>query len=139
MPTAERVVYADSSALVKLVVRERWSTDLAVFLNGEADRLVSSALAEVEVTRGVRVAGGGPEAEEEALEMLEACSLVEIERGVIEDARRLAGPSLGTLDSIHAASAVRSGASVLVTYDRQLGRAARALGLRVEAPGAALE
>lgn len=136
MPTAERAVYADSSALVKLVMREQWSTDLAVFLNDEAHRLVSSALAEVEVIRGVRVAKGGPEAEEEAFEMLRACTLVEVDRGVIEEARRLAGPSLGTLDAIHAASAVRAGTSLLVTYDRQLGRAARALGLRVEAPGA---
>ena len=136
MPNAERAIYADSSALVKLVVRERWSTDLAVFLNAEADRLVSSALAEVEVIRGVRVAEAGEEAEDEALAMLRACSLVEMDRGIIEEARRIAGPYLGTLDAIHAASAVRSGTSVLVTYDRQLGRAARHLGLRVEAPGA---
>lgn len=136
MPAAERAVYADSSALVKLVVREQWSTDLAVFLNAEAGQLVSSALAEVEVIRGVRVADGGPDAEEEALELLRACSLVELDRAIIEEARRLAGPFLGTLDAVHAASAVRSGATLLVTYDRQLGRAARALGLRVAAPGA---
>jgi uncharacterized protein len=134
---AERLVYADSSALVKLVVREKWSTNLAVFLNVEADQLVSSALAEVEVLRGVRVAKGGADAEDEAMEMLRTCSLVEVDRGVIDEARRLAGVALGTLDAIHAASAVRSGASVVVTYDRQLGRAARSLGLRVEAPGAA--
>jgi predicted nucleic acid-binding protein len=136
VPNADRAVYVDSSALVKLVVRERWSTDLAVFLNAEADRLVSSVLAEVEVIRGVRVAQGGEEAEEEAHTMLRTCSLVEVDRGIVEDARRIAGPSLGTLDAIHAASAVRSGTSLLVTYDRQLGRAARALGMRVEAPGA---
>lgn len=137
MPTAERILYADSSALVKLVVRERWSTDLAVFLNAGADRIVSSVLAEVEVIRGVRVAEGGLEAEEEALELLDGCSLIDVDRGVLEEARRLAGPSLGALDAIHAASAVRSGAAVLVTYDRRLGRAARSLGLRAAAPGAA--
>lgn len=136
MPTAERLVYADSSALVKLVVRESWSTNLAVFLNDEADHIVSSALAEVEVIRGVRVAEGGPEAEEEALEMLRSCSLVEIDRGVIEGARRHAGPALGSLDSVHLASALTVNPTCLVTYDRQLGRAARELGLRVEAPGA---
>ena len=137
MPTAERTVYADSSALVKLVVRERWSADLAVFLNLEADQLVSSALSEVEVVRGVRVANGGVEGEEGALELLGACALIDVDRAILEDARRLSGPALGTLDAIHAASAVRSGAPTLVTYDRQLGRAARGLGLRVEAPGAA--
>lgn len=136
MPTAERVVYADSSALVKLVVRERWSTNLAVFLNAEADRIVSSALAEVEVIRGVRVAEGGPDAEEEAFEMLRGCSLVEIDRAVIEEARRHADVTLGSLDWVHLASALLLDPTCLVTYDRQLGRAARELGLRVEAPGA---
>ncbi len=136
MPTAERVVYADSSALVKLVVREQWSTELARFLNGEADRLVSSALAQVEVVRGVRIADAGVEGEEEALEMLATCVLLDVDRDTLDDARRLAGPTLGTLDAIHLASAARSGATTLVTYDRQLGRAARELGMRVEAPGA---
>jgi len=85
VPTAERVVYADSSALVKLVVREQWSIDLARFLNGEADRLVSSALAEVEVVRGVRVAEAGVEGEEEALGMLdEYLSVVEVVPGKSE-------------------------------------------------------
>ena len=137
MPTAERVVYADSSALVKLVVREQWSIDLARFLNGEADRLVSSALAEVEVVRGVRVAEAGVEGEEEALGMLASCALLDVDRDTLEEARRLAGPTLGALDAIHLASVLRSGATTLVTYDRQLGRAARELGMRVEAPGAA--
>jgi len=137
VPTAERVVYADSSALVKLVVREQWSIDLARFLNGEADRLVSSALAEVEVVRGVRVAEAGVEGEEEALEMLASCALLDVDRDTLEEARRLAGPTLGALDAIHLASVLRSGATTLVTYDRQLGRAARELGMRVEAPGAA--
>lgn len=136
MPTAERLVYADSSALVKLVVREQWSTDLASFLNRAADRVVSSALAEVEVIRGVRVAEAGPEGEEEALELLDACALLDVDRDTLEDARHLAGPSLGTLDAIHLAAARRSGAETLVTYDRQLGRAARELGFQVEAPGA---
>ncbi len=136
MPTAERVVYADSSALVKLVVREQWSTELARFLNGEADRLVSSALAQVEVVRGVRIADAGVEGEEEALEMLATCVLLDVDRDTLDDARRLAGPTLGTLDAIHLASAARSGATTLVTYDRQLGRAASELGMRVEAPGA---
>jgi len=137
VPTAERVVYADSSALVKLVVREQWSIDLARFLNGEADRLVSSALAEVEVVRGVRVAEAGVEGEEEALEILASCALLDVDRDTLEEARRLAGPTLGALDAIHLASVLRSGATTLVTYDRQLGRAARELGMRVEAPGAA--
>ncbi len=136
MPIAERLVYADSSALVKLVVREQWSTDLSRFLNREAGPIVSSALAEIEVIRGVRVAEAGPEGEEEARELLASCALVDIDRDVVEEARNLAGPSLGTLDAIHLASARRSGASSLVTYDRQLARAARELGIRVEAPGA---
>lgn len=136
MPTAERLVYADSSALVKLVVREQWSTDLAVFLNDAADRIASSALAAVEVLRGVRVAEAGPEGEEEARELLGSVALVDVDRDTLAEAQRIAGPALGTLDAIHLASARRSGSSTLVTYDRQLGRAARSLGMHVVAPGA---
>lgn len=136
MPRTDTVVYADSSALVKLVVRERWSTELVRFLNREAEAIVSSRLAEIEVHRGVRLAEAGTEGAEGAREMLASCVLLDVDRDVIEDARGLAGPLLGTLDAIHLASAKRSGASMLVTYDRQLGRAARELGIRVEAPGA---
>jgi len=77
------------------------------------------------------------EGEEEALEMLASCALLDVDRDTLEEARRLAGPTLGALDAIHLASVLRSGATTLVTYDRQLGRAARELGMRVEAPGAA--
>lgn len=135
-PRVDRLVYADSSALIKLVLREPWSTDLAVFLDANADRIVSSALATVEVVRGVRVAEGGPEGEDDARDLLASCSLLDVDREVLDDARALAGPTLGTLDAIHVASARRSGAELVVTYDRQLGRAAAAHGLRVAAPGA---
>ncbi len=137
MPTAERLVYADSSALVKLVIREPWSTDVARFLDREADKIVSSAVAQIEVIRGVRVAEAGIEGEEEARELLASCVLLDVDRDVVEEARALAGPALGTLDAIHLSSARRSRALSLVTYDRQLGRAARELGIRVEAPGLA--
>ncbi len=136
MPTAERLVYVDSSALVKLVVREQWSKDVARFLSREADTIVSSSVAQIEVIRGVRVAEAGVEGEEEARELLASCVLLDVDRHVVEDARTLAGPTLGTLDAIHLASARRSGAFSLVTYDRELGRAAREHGIRVEAPGA---
>ena len=48
---AERVCYVDSSAIVKLVVRERESAALRRYLRGRS--LVSSALAGVEVTRAI--------------------------------------------------------------------------------------
>ena len=48
---AERVCYVDSSAIVKLVVRENESAALWRYLRGRS--LVSSALARVEITRAV--------------------------------------------------------------------------------------
>jgi hypothetical protein len=48
----------------------------------------------------------------------------------------LSPPGLGTLDAIHLATALAIGPALeaFITYDRQLGRAAAAAGLRAEAP-----
>ncbi|HSI98254.1 MAG TPA: type II toxin-antitoxin system VapC family toxin [Gaiellaceae bacterium] len=132
---ADRLFYADSSALVKLFVREAESTALATFIPREAT-LVSSALALVEVTRTVRVAGledeieGGPES------ILDEVVLLDVDREILRRAASLASTSLRSLDAVHLSTAVTVEPEVMLAYDRGLRAAARSVGLRVEAPGA---
>jgi predicted nucleic acid-binding protein len=55
---------------------------------------------------------------------------------VLSSAASVEPPELGTLDAIHLATALPLAAELdaFVTYDRQLARAARGAGLRVESP-----
>ena len=120
---------------MKLFVREAESTALATFIPREAT-LVSSALALVEVTRTVRVAGledeieGGPES------ILDEVVLLDVDREILRRAASLASTSLRSLDAVHLSTAVTVEPEVMLAYDRGLRAAARSVGLRVEAPGA---
>lgn len=134
MPTSAEAVYLDSSALVKLVLREAESTPLTDFLLDRPWR-VSSTLAVVEVVRAVRP--HGPPAIMRAHQVLDAIDLVPMDRDVLDDAARLGPLTLRSLDAIHLAAARSLGSSVgrVVTYDRRLAMAARDVGLAVDAPG----
>lgn len=129
-------VYADASALVRLVVTEPESAALARWLPPAAD-VVTSAVSLVELTRATRPAELEDDREPDPQAVLEGCSLVDVDLVVLRQAAALASRSLRTLDSIHLATAIQVVPDVLVTYDRQLARAALAAGLRVEAPGIA--
>jgi predicted nucleic acid-binding protein len=124
--SAEEVVYLDSSALVKLVVAEAESDALVAYLAERSER-ASSALARVEVPRAVR--SHGPKAVTRARELLERISLLDV-------AAALDGDHLRSLDAIHIAAAqtVATRLATIVTYDRRMGDAAKALGLTVAAP-----
>ncbi len=97
--------------------------------------MVTSAIAAVEVARAIRVADAGDDMETALAELLDGCTIVEVDAAVIRLAAALAAPGLRTLDAVHLSSALVAGADVMFVYDRQLGRAASAAGLRVEAPG----
>lgn len=127
-------MYADSSALVKLFLREPESAALASYIPPGAV-LVSSALARVEVTRTVRVAGLEDEVEGGLDGMLDGVGLVDIDRTILGRAAALANASLRSLDAIHLATAMAVGPDAVLAYDRGLCRAARTVGLHVESPG----
>lgn len=133
MATAERILYLDASALVKLVVAERESRALAAAVT--ASRLVSSELALTEVPRAVRRASGArsPGSVER---LLRALSFIPVSRRVLARAGALEEPFLRTLDAIHVASAleVADELDVFVTYDASQARAARLAGFAVSAP-----
>ncbi len=129
------LVYLDSSALVKLVVREPESPALLGVLREHRER-VSSALALTEVPRALRRAGfGGPE-HRRAQAVLGAVALVETDRRILRTAATLEPPMLRTLDAIHLATVLALGdeLAALVTYARRLTEAARRAHVHVLAP-----
>ncbi len=133
MPTnAERTLYVDSSAIVKLVVTEDESEALRAVLAAASSR-VSCTLARVEVVRAVRKRGARVVAD--ARRVLEGFELIELDDELLDLAAELESP-LRALDAIHVAAAIEVGDQLeaLVTYDGQIIRAAEALGLPVATP-----
>jgi len=127
--------YLDSSAIVKLVVREHESDALAEFLDGKPV-LVSSALAKTEVLRALLPLG--EEAQRRAETALEAIELIAISDDVLDAAGRLPPATLRSLDAIHLATAVLLGSDLqsLLTYDRRMRATATAMGMKAASPGA---
>jgi predicted nucleic acid-binding protein len=133
---AAGVVYLDSSALVKLLVEEAESAALQSFL-ADWPRRATSAVAEVELRRAARRAGGGEELDLRAIEVLGGLHLIEVDAAIRQIAAALNPASLRSLDAIHIASALALGDSLatLVAYDARVVQAARASNLVVAAPG----
>ncbi len=136
-----RIVYLDSSAIVKRVLSEPESEPLrrrlAELATG-ANELVTSTLGWVEVSRTLRrrLAVGDVEYPGDAeSDALAGVSGYPISYETIAVARRIGGESLRTLDAIHCATATMVGAASLVSYDRRLIESASSIGIPVEAPG----
>lgn len=134
------VVYADASALVKLVRDEAESAALRTYLQG-AD-LVSSELVLTEIPRAVRrAAAREPDLPLDLLlerfgALIEAIALRPVDRSLLAGAGALTEPALRALDAIHVASAVDlDPIEAFVTYDERQAAAARLAGLRTMAPG----
>jgi predicted nucleic acid-binding protein len=130
---AERVTYLDSSAIVKLVAREPESSALRRHLRRRRP-LVSSALARTEVTRAVLPLGDA--FVRRASQVLSRFELLRVNDRVLSDAGNLLPLDVRSLDALHLATALLFGTMLrqLVTYDKRMARAARALGLRVASP-----
>jgi len=133
------VFYLDSSAILKLIVREPESAALLVFLAAE-DEHASSGLAGVEVGRALRRIDAGQQVRERAAEVLERISLIRMDEVILEEAAALEPASLRSLDAIHLASALALGneLSAVVTYDRRMAEGAILCGLETAAPTQAL-
>jgi predicted nucleic acid-binding protein len=131
--SVETAVYLDSSALVKLVVRERESRALRRYLR-QYGRRVSCALARVEVARAVRPQGAAAVAR--AAGLLQRLDLIALDDPLLDAAAALEGTSLRSLDAIHLAAASLIGGELesVVTYDVRMGAAATGLGFRVASP-----
>lgn len=125
--------YLDSSAIVKLAVRENESVQLRRYLRRRRP-LVSSSLARTEVLRALLP--GGDDAVAAGWKVLTLLDLVRVSTGVLDAAAVLLPADLRSLGAIHLATAGRLGQDLgaIVTYDERMAAAATNLGHRVVAP-----
>jgi predicted nucleic acid-binding protein len=127
--------YADTSAVIKLLVEETDSKAFAAFYDAHNDaEWVSSALLRIEVTRAVTRAM--PALLPDARDMLLAFSCIAIDDDIVEGAMNEPDRSLRSLDAIHLATAriLAPELDALVTYDDRLLRAATDAGLVTVSP-----
>jgi uncharacterized protein len=125
--------YLDSSAIVKLAVREDESAALRAYLRRRRP-LVSSSLARTEVLRALLQSG--EDAVTAGRKALARLDLVRLSAAVLDEAAALLPVELRSLDAIHLATAGRLGRDLgaIITYDQRMAEAAAALGYRVAAP-----
>jgi predicted nucleic acid-binding protein len=127
--------YLDTSALVKLVVREAESRAVTRWLGETPREPVTSDIARTELLRAVTRAT--PRRLEQARRVLASVTLMSITPAILLEAGRLQPSTLRTLDTIHLASALALDDDLesIVTYDTSLADAARFHGITVTAPG----
>lgn len=125
--------YLDSSAIVKLAVREPESLALRRYLRRRLP-LVASALARTEVLRALMPAGD--EAMSRGRSVLRRIDLVRVNDRILNAAGVLRPSGLRSLDAIHLATAQELGdeLSALVTYDDRMVTGAKQLGYRIVQP-----
>lgn len=137
-------VYLDSSALLKRVVHEPESEDVRLLLDrhvADNNVLLSSHLAWIEVGRAIRrrFDVGHVVALDHIDDAMSGVVDLPITDEVAILAERLNPNALRSLDAIHVASAMMTGAHLVVTYDERMVESAELNGLRCVAPGRASE
>lgn len=131
--SAERASYLDSSALVKLAIREPESAALRRYLRRKRP-LVTSALSRTEVARTLLPFGADAVARGD--DVLRRLDVIRINDRVLRAAGALLPLELRSLDAIHLATAMEIGVDLsrVCTYDERMAAAAVDLGLTVVAP-----
>jgi uncharacterized protein len=127
--------YADTSAVIKLLVEETNSNAFAAFYDAHSEaEWASSALLRIEVIRAV--ARARPALLPAARDMLLAFSYVAIDDEVVEGAMNEPDRSLRSPDAIHLATAriLAPDLDALATYDDCLLKAATDAGLVTVSP-----
>jgi predicted nucleic acid-binding protein len=129
-------VYLDTSALAKLVIRERETGPLRRWLGRRPDPVATSDLARTELLRATRRAA--PDRMPQARAVLASVDLIRVSTEICESAAMIEPKALRSLDAVHLASALALGddLDVVVCYDQRLIDASVALGLRTASPGA---
>jgi uncharacterized protein len=127
-------VYVESSAAAKLLVEEPESAALAARLDAwvaEGWAITSSLVLETELRR---LAQRLQLEQERVSDLLDRFDLIEPDGRTYRTAGLLPGERVRSLDALHVAAALQGGCERLVTSAARLGDAARAAGLRIEAP-----
>ena len=126
--------YLDSSVGIRILLGH--SPDAARWFDSvnssTTDQAMSYRILGTEMTRTLRRLGEPLELRHQVLDYV---ATVPLDHAVLQEAEAII-PHLKTLDAIHVASALRSGAEDLVicTHDRAMASVARQLGLDVEDP-----
>ena len=125
--------YADSSALLKLLIAEKESAALTDFIDFT---IKSSVLTRVEVIRTLHKIA--PEKIAEAQIILNGIDLTPVNPAILSVAENFS-PSitLKSLDAIHVATVIFLDKSVegVITYDKAMIKSAKELGINVVSPG----
>ncbi|MGH8794226.1 MAG: type II toxin-antitoxin system VapC family toxin [Stackebrandtia sp.] len=130
------MIYLDTSALLKLVVAESESDQLAGWLEERSDELcVTSDLTRVELLRAVM--RREPTALLLAQQRIARLHRIPLRDEILTAASTCLPPALRSLDAIHLASArsLRGQLKAFVVYDHRLFTAATEAGLDAVAPG----
>jgi hypothetical protein len=134
------LLYADASAVVKLVLEEPESEALRTFVAGA--ELLSCELLLTEVPRAIRrAAADDPGMPLDLLvaragQVIDSIALATVDRGLLLAAGALAEPAIRALDAIHVAAAVGlEPLEAFVSYDERQAAAARLAGLTTASPG----
>ncbi|MGI9155944.1 MAG: type II toxin-antitoxin system VapC family toxin [Marmoricola sp.] len=128
------MIYADTSALAKLLVDEPQSEALGAWLDARPDQaLTTNTIGVVELHR---FAGRiGPEIDRAATRFLASVDTVPLTPAAVALAGRLSPPAVRTLDALHIASAAElPDLTYLVSYDHRMLEAAADYGLPVASP-----
>jgi predicted nucleic acid-binding protein len=133
--TEAPLVYADSSALVKLVVDEAETAALVRYIADKEPVVTTSRIAAVEIARALVIADLERDNRPEAERLLRSYFLVDVTGPILDDAMELTS-IVRSLDAIHLASARHVTPDEVLVYDRRLARAASELGFVVVQPGA---
>lgn len=127
-----RNIYIDSSAILKFIIKEAESE--AVVSISRA-RFITSELSRVEVKRAIL--RYEPNALKVAENILDNFNFVKIDSQTLVQAERLPERiNLRALDAIHIAVASKMALKInsILTYDKQMAKAAKALGFEVLSP-----
>lgn len=146
MPAAEpaapppAILYVDTSALLKLLVREAESAAIERELLRWKE-LATSVIAEVELPRAVaRAREERPDAVIDGSLVLQgvlsSAAIIPLSEDVAAAARNVKPVHVGALDAIHIASALSLAKQLagVATYDKRMQDALEPLGVRVIAP-----
>jgi predicted nucleic acid-binding protein len=132
----QKLLYLDSSAILKIVVPEPESKSLPKPL-GDWPIRISSELARTKVLRALRRVNVTATEFRRGQKTLERIGMVPVDSRVLNEAALLKPTILRSLDAIHLATAIslRHELGGVVTYDVRLSAAASASKLTVWAPG----
>ena len=125
--------YADSSAILKLLIVEKESAALTNFIDFT---IKSSVLTRVEIIRVLHKIA--PEKIAQAQVILAGIDLTPLNPAILSAAENFAPAiTLKSLDALHVASVIFLGAAVegLITYDKATIKNAKELGITVVSPG----